>query len=109
MGKGKAAEDGAERVAQNGYHYVKVDGKWRLKHHIVAEEMLGRPLRHNERVHFVGKKTDFSAANIKVVLKGTSSSTRRLAVVEARIDELQAEKADLLAQIARADSASSID
>jgi len=100
VGKGARAEVGAERVAQNGYHYVKCEGGWRLKHHLVAEKMLGRPLKLEERVHFIGSKTDFSPKNIRIVEKGKSSAKRRLAVVEARIEELQAERAELLSEIA---------
>jgi len=84
-------------VSANGYHYTKaIDPKtkkecWRLTHHIIAEQTLGRPLRDDERVHFIGKKTDLSPENIKVVEKGRGSMRRRLAQIEARIAELQAE------------------
>lgn len=97
MARGAAANVGATRVSANGYHYTKAvdpsDGKekWRLTHHIIAEQKLGRPLREDERVHFVGKKSDLSPDNIKVVEKGRSSLRRRKAQIEARIQELQAE------------------
>jgi len=42
----------------NGFIKVKVaePDVWRLKHHLVAEEMLGRPLREGERVHLHNSK-----------------------------------------------------
>jgi hypothetical protein len=92
VARGTAAEVGAVRISANGYHYTKTaDQGWRLTHHIVAEEKLGRPLREDERVHFIGKKTDLSPGNIKVVEKGTGSIRRRKAQLEARIAELQGE------------------
>lgn len=98
MGRGQSAEIGTHRVAQNGYHYDKVanrgDGKpgWRLSHHIVAEQKLGRPLGQNERVSFKdGNKDNLLPSNIVVSEKGRSSLRHRKAVLEQRIEELQAE------------------
>lgn len=92
MARGSAAVDGATNVAKNGYHYTKVDGKWRLTHHILAEKMLGRALLPDERVSFAnGKKTDLREDNLIVAKKGTTSLRRRKAQLEARIQELQAE------------------
>lgn len=101
MARGQNAEIGATRTSQNGYHYTKAEddgtGKpgWRLTHHIVAEQKLGRKLREDERVTFIGSKRDLSPSNIRVVEKGKSSVRRRLAQVEARILELQAERDEL--------------
>lgn len=96
MGRGKNSENGAERKSPNGYWYVKVDGKWRLKHHLVAEKMLGRPLLEDESVRFVtGNKDKLTYDNIKVVKKGKASLRRRLSVVEARIEEYEAERDQL--------------
>ena len=92
MGRGKTADEGATRVAPNGYHYTKVDGRWRLTHHLVAEKMLGRPLKEGERVVFkTGNKLKLTEDNIQVVQKGSGSVRRRKAVLEARIEEMQAE------------------
>lgn len=93
MARGKAVADGATRVSQNGYHYTKVGGKWRLTHHLVAEEKLGRPLREDERVSFRDpkKRLDLSPSNIVITEKGQGSIRRRKAQVEARLAELQAE------------------
>lgn len=98
--RGQRADVGATRVAPNGYHYTKVEGGWRLTHHIYAERYLGRPLREDERVAFAtGNKLDFSEDNIRVLPKGKASIRRRRAVVEARIEELQAELRSLDAQL----------
>ena len=97
MARGKAANIGDTRVAPNNYHYTKVEddgtGKpvWRLTHHIIAEQKLGRKLREDERVTFIGSRRDLSPENIRVVEKGRGSLRRRAAQIEARIAELQAE------------------
>ena len=92
MPRGKEATIGDTRVSPNGYHYTRTEAGWRLSHHIVAEEMLGRPLNDGERVRFKSKnKLDLSEDNIEVVLKGKTSLRRRKAQLEARIEELQAE------------------
>lgn len=90
-------EIGAERVSQNGYTYVKVgEGQWRLKHHIIAEHTLGRPLRADERVYFKdGDKTNLKAYNIAIMPKGSGSLRKRRAVLESKIEELQAELTDV--------------
>lgn len=98
MGRGANADIGATRISANGYEYTKVEdcgnGKpgWRLSHHLVAEEKLGRPLREDERVSFHnGKRMDMRPANIKISKKGSTSVHRRKAQLETRISELQAE------------------
>lgn len=82
---------GTERKALNGYWYVKTKDGQRLKHHIVAEEMLGRPINSSvERVLFVdGNKDNFDPSNIEVVLKKTGPTK------EERIEMLKAELAEL--------------
>lgn len=95
------APDGSERVSANGYAYTKSGGKWRLTHHIIAEEkILGRPLRVGERVEFRDKnRENLDPNNIIVRPKGEGSVERRLAVVEDRIRELEAERELLLEEI----------
>jgi hypothetical protein len=108
MPKGERSEEGATRVSPNMYHYTKQDGKWRLTHHLTAVAKLGRPLAEDERVHFV---TGVKAADrcklevatdpdkIIVVKQGRASARRRLAIVETRIAELQAEADELRKQL----------
>jgi hypothetical protein len=95
---GKRRKIGDTMVSKNGYHYTKVADsgpkQWRLTHHIIAEEqILGRPLRGDERVVFVNKdeRLNLNPSNIKVMERGTSSKARRMSQLEARIEELQAE------------------
>lgn len=96
----KTKQDGEEYCAKNGYWYRKVDGKWKLIHHIVAEENLGRPLLPNEGVYFDdGDRNNLDSKNIKIRIKGKSSVRSRLAVVQERIRELQAEEKILLEQL----------
>lgn len=97
MARGQRAEVGATRVAPNGYHYTKVEIGWRLTHHIVAEQVLGRPIKTDEElVRFIdGKRHNLAPNNIEVVPRKTGSLRRRKAVIEARIEELQAELAEL--------------
>lgn len=103
MGRGQTAEVGATRVAPNGYHYTKTDDHgWRLTHHITAEKMLGRPLNEDEMVKFKEKKfrrDPYNTDGIKVIKKRTTSVRRRLAAIDDRIRELQAEKAYLEKQL----------
>jgi hypothetical protein len=94
------AADGTIRVSANGYSYTKSDGRWRLTHHIIAEANLGRPLAPGERVEFKDKdRTNLKPENVLVRTKGEGSVTRRLAVIDDRIRELQAERDLLVAEL----------
>ena len=103
MPRGKVSLIGDTRVAKNGYHYTKVavnqgPGNWKLTHWITAEKMLGRDLYDNEMVQFVDpkfKKDPYNPLGVRVIKKKTTSLRRRLAQVESRIAELQAEKTQI--------------
>lgn len=100
MARGQAARPGDTRVAQNGYHYTRTATKWRLTHHIVAEQTLGRSLHEEERVEFIdGDRKNRNPNNLRVVAKGRGSVRRKIAQLQARIDELQAQKAELEASL----------
>lgn len=97
MTRGQVSPDNTTRTAANGYHYTKQNGEWRLTHHIIAEEqILKRPLHKGERVSF-GKegKTVLKASNIIVTPQGKSSTRRRIAILEARQEEIEAELKEL--------------
>lgn len=67
MPRGKAAEVGTIRIAQNDYRYIKTEDGWRLLHHVIAEKKIGRPLRPDERVYFIdGNRADFDPSNLSV-------------------------------------------
>jgi hypothetical protein len=96
--RGSTAELGAERVAPNGYHYVKVErddkAQWVLKHWLVMEEHLGRRLAPDERVRFkTGDRDNLSIDNLELVKKNKANLQRRRAQLMTRIQELQAELA----------------
>jgi hypothetical protein len=96
MARGKASEAGDTRVSSNGYHYTRTVKEWRLTHHIMAEQLLGRPLADNERVRFKdGNRYNLEADNIEVYKKGSSSIARTRAQLLARRDEIDAQLASL--------------
>jgi HNH endonuclease len=98
--RGSRSDVGSTKVAQNGYHYTKTEEKWRLTHHIIAEEKIGRALTPNERVVFVdGDRTNLDPSNLQVKRKITSSLRKKEAQLVARIKELQGQLEDVRAQI----------
>ena len=91
---------GFERVAQNGYHYIKTPQGWKLRHHLVAEKKLGRPVDTMlERVVFKDRdRTNFDPENIEVIPKlGVTVEDKKLRLQE-RIDALQGELNELEAE-----------
>lgn len=92
MTKGESVLLGSVRIAQNGYHYVKTADGWKLKHHIIAEAQLGRPIKKTERVFFVDRdRTNFDPENIKVEEKKAVTKATTRARLEARRDEIEAQ------------------
>lgn len=87
---------GSTRIAQNGYHYTKVAEGWRLTHHIVAEEKLGRPLEKNERVYFKdNNRANLTPVNIAISDRKVDRQKRReqlqnkIAILQAALAELE--------------------
>lgn len=100
MPKGTPGKDGDTNVAANGYHYTRVAGKWRLTHHLVMEKTLGRPLDKSEMVKFKdGDRTNLDPDNLETVIKKDKTARGRLAVIEQKIMELEAEREKLLSEI----------
>lgn len=96
MPRGETSELGSEKVSQNGYTYVKTPTGWRLKHHIIAEETIGRPLRGDERVLFDDhKKDNFDPNNLTVVT--SKAKARKIAKLRTDLDAL-AERVNRLAE-----------
>lgn len=90
--RGSRSDEGETRVAKNGYHYTKTEDRWRLTHHLVAEEKLGRPLRPTERVVFVDRdRTNLDPSNIQVRRKTAASLRKKEAYLVRHIEELKAE------------------
>lgn len=100
MTRGQRAEVGDETTNRNGYTYVRtVDRGWVAKHQLVLEEHIGRQLLPGEYVRFKSNnKQDLSLDNIELRRKGDNKTSiaSRLAAIDARIEELQAEKELLL-------------
>lgn len=94
--KGVPSKVGDTMVNQNGYHHTRTEKGWRLTHHIVAEQMLGRDLVHGERVSFIdGNKKNLDPLNLEVTMVKQKSKATKRARLEARILELQAELDEL--------------
>jgi hypothetical protein len=59
--------DGSRSPAGAGYVQIKVNGKWRLEHQHVMEQVLGRQLEKHERVHHKnGNRADNSPGNLEL-------------------------------------------
>ena len=100
--KGQRAEDGATRIAPNGYHYEKISGRWRLRHHLTAEAKLGRPLRTDEMVRFKAGKGPADWADpeaIEVVTKGTLPKSRRVHQLRVKIADALSELEELTGEL----------
>jgi hypothetical protein len=92
--RGKAASPGDTNVSQNGYHYTRTETRWRLTHHLLAEEMLRRPIKDDEQVYFLdGDRTHLVMDNIGVRPKLLNGSKRK-GQLYARIEQLIAEYVD---------------
>jgi hypothetical protein len=99
MPRGQRANVGDTMVNANGYHNTRTETGWRFTHHLVAEEKLGRPL-NGEQVRFKdGDKENISPDNIEVVPLGKASARKRLARIEAQIEELQAQRKLLVEEL----------
>jgi hypothetical protein len=86
---------GEERVYTNGYTYIRTQQGWRLKHHVLAEQALGRALRTNERVLFQdGDRTNLSSDNIGVHPKADFKE-RRCDLIVKQIARLEKELIEL--------------
>lgn len=101
MPRGQRAAVGDTKVNDNGYQYTKTEDRgWVGTHQLAMEELIGRQLLPGEYVSFNSNdKLNFSEANLTLRRKGDkkTSINHRLAQIEARIEELEAER-DLLIQ-----------
>lgn len=99
MTRGQRSDIGATRTSPNGYHYTRTEEGWQLTHKIVAEEQLGRELEDNERIRFKdGNRQNLTPDNIEVYITKQGSSAKRLAVIDAKIADLQAKRAEIMAE-----------
>jgi hypothetical protein len=87
-------EVGEEFVNANGYTQVKTaDRGWVAKHILLAEQRLGRPVDpKKEMVKFDdGDRRNLHPDNIKVVPRGKTTLRKRLALLEAKRDDIISE------------------
>lgn len=97
MPRGQAAKPGDKTTNANGYEYTRTaDRGWVGTHILVMEEKLKRQLRPGEYVQFVKdhRKRPITIDMLELRRRGDfrSKSLARIAQIEARIAELQAEK-----------------
>jgi len=94
--RGQLSDPGETRTSPNGYHYTKTSKGWRMTHHIMMEQHIGRPIKLEERVVFKDKdRTNLEVDNLELQVKGRSTAARELARLEARRDELEARITEL--------------
>lgn len=103
MPRGKPANPGDTKVNDNGYEYTKTaDRGWVATHQLVMEESIGRPLEPGEYVSFKtgAPRSPVALVNIELRRRGDKRSTnrQRIAQIDTRIEELQAERELLLAE-----------
>ena len=74
----------------NGYHRLTIDGRQVLKHRLVMEQMIGRPLLPAENVHHVnGDRTDNRLENLELWTKSQPSGQRVTDKVEWAVELLK--------------------
>ena len=94
MPRGVARPIGYEVTMKNGFVKVKTaePDVWTLKHHVVAEQKLGRPLESGERVTLFNSKetrSDPKPEDVLVVkVKPKTQKTKKM-TKDSRIEELE--------------------
>lgn len=107
MPRGTAAKVGDSYTSANGYHYTKTEDRgFVLTHWLTAEKARGGEQidSDKEMVQFVPgytKKDYVNPQAVRIIKKNTSSLRKRLAVVEDRIREYEAERERILKQLSR--------
>ena len=83
---------------EHGYRRIRVNGKVRKEHHVVAEAMLGRPLWPWENIHHKnGKRADNRPENLEVWVKGQPAGQRVDDLVAFVVEHYPAEVRQALA------------
>jgi len=106
MPRGQRAKVGDKTTNQNGYEYTRTEERgWVGSHILLMEEHLGRELRPGEYVAFVGANHSppLTLDMIELRQRGDFRTTAkaRIAQIETRIEELQAEKELLEEELGR--------
>lgn len=91
--KGESAEVWAEVETPQGYIHVKTPDGWKLKHRLVMEQVLGRPLAAGERIIFKdGDRKNCDPENLVLQI-----------VKKENLSDLYAQRAKLLRQLEQID------
>lgn len=92
MPRGQPSEIGSKTINQNGYEQTKTEDGWIGSHILIMEEHLKRKLTKFERVKFIdGDRKNLTLENLELFIIKTGSTRKKIAQLEARIAELQAE------------------
>jgi hypothetical protein len=93
MPRGHRSQIGDRTVNRNGYEYIRTENGWIGSHIVVMEEHLGRRLEPNEFVTFVnGHEPPITVDMLSLRRRGDrKSKAARIAEIESRIEDLQAE------------------
>jgi hypothetical protein len=95
MSRGKPSKVGDTKISPNRYHYTRTENGWELTGRKIGAEKLGRALKNTERIRFLdGNQLNLDPSNIEVREVRTTPGAKR-ARLEARIEELQAQLAEL--------------
>jgi len=103
MPRGQSAPVGTTFTNVNGYHHTKVERRGFVATHVLLmEEKLGRRLEKNEFVKFLDNdRSNLDPSNLVLRTRGDAKSPQaRLAMIEARIEDLQAEAEEIRKEIA---------
>lgn len=94
--RGRKSKIGDTRTAPNGYHYTRTENGWELTGRVVSAKQLGRELRPDERIRYLdGDRSNNDPDNLEVYVVKERSKAKRKALLESKIEALQAELEDL--------------
>lgn len=101
MPRGKSSKVGDTMINALGYSNTRTEEGWRLTHHLIAEQKLGRKLHPDiEMVRFAdGDRSNLSPDNIEVLKKNKVTLRKRKALLEAKIEDLQGELAEIIKEL----------
>lgn len=97
----KRSKVGDTNVSANGYSYTKTEDGWRLTHHLIAEQKLGRRLRDGERVYFRDNdRTNLDVDNVEV-REAKVTIDEKIILLKEKIARLQTELEELEAKASK--------
>lgn len=90
----------------NGYSTIKQNGGWRYTHHVIAEEqILHRPLNHNELVCFRDNdRTNLNPSNLEIKIKRPNRIMKKRLRLRQQIREAKLKLENLEAELRTIDA-----